>query len=334
MLKVTFFYRKKYPSAFSIEQLFKGIEQQLSHNKSNIEIGNYELAYYNNKLKNVLKNIFQAKNHEGNINHITGDVYSIIFGFRHPTIITIHDCNPLLRYSKWHPRYWFYRWIIYEWPIQKAQAITVISNKTKQELSDLVSIDLKKIHVIPNYLNPEFKFTPFKFNHKNPRILQVGVKKNKNIKRLAIALNGIQCHLDIIGKPDDSDIYELNKNKISFSFETQLTSLEVIEKYKNCDLVVFASTYEGFGLPILEAQAIGRPVITSNISPMKEVAGKGAVLVDPYKSESIRLGIKEICMNENLRNQLIMDGCENIKNYSIVKITQKFHNLYSSIATE
>ena len=57
---------------------------------------------------------------------------------------------------------------------------------------------------------------------------------------------------------------------------------------------MFASTYEGFGLPILEAQAIGRPVITSQQPPMCDVAGKGAVLVDPFDPSAIRHGLERI----------------------------------------
>jgi len=68
----------------------------------------------------------------------------------------------------------------------------------------------------------------------------------------------------------------------------RLTDAELVEAYRRCDMVVFASLYEGFGLPILEAQAMGRPVITSNFGAMREAAGDGALLVDPYSVESIR----------------------------------------------
>ena len=74
----------------------------------------------------------------------------------------------------------------------------------------------------------------------------------------------------------------------------RLTDGELVEAYRRCDMVVFASLYEGFGLPILEAQAMGRPVITSNFRAMREAAGDGALLVDPYSVEAIRDAVLRI----------------------------------------
>ena len=62
----------------------------------------------------------------------------------------------------------------------------------------------------------------------------------------------------------------------------------MIQEYKDADLISFPSTFEGFGMPIIEGQAVGRPVITSNIEPMVSVAADAAILVDPFNIESIR----------------------------------------------
>ena len=75
---------------------------------------------------------------------------------------------------------------------------------------------------------------------------------------------------------------------------TNLSQEAIIQQYIDCDMLSFVSTYEGFGMPIIEAQAIGRPVITSNIGAMKEVALDTACLVDPYDVESIKNGIQKL----------------------------------------
>ena len=86
--------------------------------------------------------------------------------------------------------------------------------------------------------------------------------------------------------------------------------------YATSDFLLFASTLEGFGMPIIEAQMVGLPVITSNIDPMREVAGAGALLCNPLETESIRQAVAELIQNESLQKQLIEAGRENHKRYS------------------
>ena len=86
----------------------------------------------------------------------------------------------------------------------------------------------------------------------------------------------------------------LQKHKIDYENVYNLTEQEVLEKYINCDIVSFVSLHEGFGMPIIEGQSIGRPILTSNITPMKEIASNGgAILVNPWDVKSIRMVIKK-----------------------------------------
>jgi glycosyltransferase involved in cell wall biosynthesis len=102
----------------------------------------------------------------------------------------------------------------------------------------------------------------------------------------------------------------------------------MIQKYVECDIMTFVSTYEGFGMPILEAQSTGRVVITSNISSMPEVAGLGAHLVDPMDVTSIRNGIVKLINNSTYRNELIANGYENIKRYNPDLIASMYEDIY------
>lgn len=113
----------------------------------------------------------------------------------------------------------------------------------------------------------------------------------------------------------------------------RLTDLELVEAYRRCDMVVFASLYEGFGLPILEAQAMGRPVITSNFGAMREAAGDGALLVDPYSVEAIREAVLRIKREPALREDLVRKGLENVQRFRADAVALKYAQIYRNLAT-
>ncbi len=75
---------------------------------------------------------------------------------------------------------------------------------------------------------------------------------------------------------------KLEECKIEYENFIDISNEELVKKFIECDMLLFASTYEGFGMPIVEANIVGRPVITSNILSMPEVAGDAAILVDPF----------------------------------------------------
>jgi glycosyltransferase involved in cell wall biosynthesis len=114
----------------------------------------------------------------------------------------------------------------------------------------------------------------------------------------------------------------------------RVTDEELVEAYRRCDMVVFASLYEGFGLPILEAQAMGRPVITSNFGAMREAAGDGALLVDPYSVEAIREAVLRITREPALREDLIAKGLRNVANFSADAVAMKYAQIYRNLATD
>lgn len=338
MKHLILFYRKKYPTAFSIERLFDQLADVFTDRGANVS--REELPDYNNALGSVWSNLrwartrVQSKGPKSKVvKHITGDVTSIVFGFSGPTVITIHDCNPLLRYPKTHPRYWFYRWLIFEWPARRADAVTVISEKTRRELLELTNCPADKLHVIPNFVDPAFTYQPAAFNTDYPTILQIGVKENKNLARLARALKGIPCRLEIVGKPSPRDTAVLEENHIDFHWATGISDEELRRRYADADLLSFVSTYEGFGLPILEAQVTGRPVITSDLSPHREVAGPGgALLVDPTDVSAIRAGILRIFGEKDFREGLISAGRTNASSYDIRNVAAQYLELYASIS--
>ena len=123
------------------------------------------------------------------------------------------------------------------------------------------------------------------------------------------------------------NINELNENNIDYANFTYLSDEEVFEQYKECDMLSFVSTYEGFGMPIVEANTVGRPVITSNLLSMPEVAGDAALIVNPYNIDEIRNGILKIINDDIYRNNLIHNGYENVKRFNLNDIAEQYSNI-------
>src|SRR4030042_2479349 len=92
---------------------------------------------------------------------------------------------------------------------------------------------------------------------------------------------------------------------------------------KKAEVFLFPTFYEGFGLPILEAQSVGTPVVTSNISSMPEVAGDGAVLVDPKSPEELTEAVFDLISDEAYKNDITEKGLENVKRFSWEKCAKE-----------
>jgi len=98
---------------------------------------------------------------------------------------------------------------------------------------------------------------------------------------------------------------------------------ELMSLYSLAEMFLYPSLCEGFGLPILEAQACGCPVLTSNVTACPEVAGDGAHIVNPYSVEEIQAGMLKILQDEEYKHKLITRGFENIKRFSWKKTAEE-----------
>jgi len=319
---------RKLEFGVSIEKVFRQIAKTLSKDK--FEVAFQQLPYSNNAL-GTLKNLLFYRKSENDIYHVTGHVHYITLILpKEKTVLTIHDLG-ILNIRKGLRRFILKKLLI-DLPVKKLKYITAVSESAKNEILFYTNCNENKIRVIENPLLEHFFLSEKKiFNAECPNILQIGTTKNKNLKNLIKALNGIECKLKIIGKIETEITQLLRKYEINYSNELNLNNIEIKNEYQNADIIAFCSTYEGFGLPIIEAQAMKTPVITSDISPMKEVSGGGAVLVNPNDYLSIRKGILKIIKDKKLRDFLIEKGLENIKRFEPKYIAGLYEELYEEV---
>jgi glycosyltransferase involved in cell wall biosynthesis len=326
-MKVVHFMRKPDGLAFSVERVFEDVRRELP---ADIDVDVYVNPYASRGIWRRLLGALRAACHQSQVNHITGDVHFLnILMHKNRTLLTVHDCVTLERLSGL--RYTLFRFFWYWLPARRSAAITVVSKFTKQELQKHLGRGNWSITVIPNPVSPEFSNAPKVFNSNFPTILQVGTTINKNIERVAAALNGLQCKIVIVGKLLPEQLAALHKNNIVYENCFGITQAELADLYRQCDIVMFASLYEGFGLPILEAQATGRPVITSNCYSMPEVGGEGACYVDPYTVSDIRQVVQKIVSDADYREQIVRAGQRNVEKYQATTIARQYAELYRRV---
>jgi glycosyltransferase involved in cell wall biosynthesis len=317
-------FRKPHTASNSIEFLFHNIHDVL---KEEIQIREVVLPRLSHGFVNRVYNTFQLLRYRKSAVHITGDVhYALLGALFSKRILTIHDLSFLTRARGIRRAVLRLFWVYL--PARLAHRITVVSSATRDALLKEIDIHPSKVHVIHNFIHPVYQPVERTFNAACPRILQIGTDFNKNLENLVSALEGIQCQLVIIGKLTDAQKKLLGDCRINYIQKHGLTLEEIHQEYLEADMLSFVSTVEGFGLPVLEAQATALPVLTSNCSSLPEVAGGGALMVDPLSVEAIRKGIIEMTTNSGTRKKLVEAGLENAKRFQKKKIAEAYLSIY------
>lgn len=322
-LRVVHFHRKPGPDQHSLERVFATVREHLP---PDIEATSVYCPRPSTGILNRIVNILWARRNQGDVNHITGDVHYLALGLNPArTILTIHDCASLHRTSG--PKRWLL-WFFWFWlPLRRVAAITAVSEFTKSELVRYLGCNPHRIRVIADPVPPGFSPT----NHDpgpRPTVLQVGTGWNKNLDRVAEALKDVPCVLAVVGPLNHMQRQILESNRIDFRSHVRATDERLRKLYTESDLVVFASLYEGFGLPIIEAQAAGKPLVTSNSCSMPEVAGDGAHLVDPKDPGNIRTGILRVLADAEYREQLVRKGNDNVQRFIAADVAALYAACY------
>lgn len=276
-----------------------------------------------------------------------------------PTAVTFYDLIPLVHselYLSPNPDFnWIYQQKIEQ--LRRSDLYLGISESSCLELIENLSIPDEKVFNISAAADFHFKPLEISFSEKNvlcqrfglirPFIMYSGATDaRKNHLRLIKAFsmlepelrNGYQ--LSIVGKLPDSDreIFEEHIRACGLTLNDVIiaggvSDSEMAQLYNLCDLFVFPSLHEGFGLPALEAMSCGAPVIGSNTTSMPEVIGLADALFDPYDEKSIAAKIRHVLTDNNFRTELSRHGLEQAKKFSwqlcanrAISAFEKFHS--------
>lgn len=329
-MKVLYIYRHP-DMGFSIGKVFRPIEEEM---RKYAEVDSVYLPVPNYGPKGLWKNIRAArkivKQKKYDIVHITGAEYYLIPFLRNQKIVvTVHDLGFFTNHWPSFRALWKYcLWIK---PLPMAKCVTFISEKSKKEAEVFLKFRQNQAVVIHNPIGRELVPSTKTFNFSCPTVLHVGTKPNKNLTRTIEALKGLPCKLRIVGQVDDSDCELLNRNRIDYTIVYNLSDEELLQEYQNADIVNFPSLTEGFGMPIIEGQGVGRLVVTSDLEPMRSIAGGGAVLCNPIDVNSIREAYIKCIGNLDYCMSIIHVGDENIKKYYVQTIAKEYYTLYQTL---
>lgn len=327
MMQVMQFLRRPGTGFYSLERLYQDVRDHLP---PDIQVETRVNRNFSRGVLGRLSDALAARRSQRDVNHVTGDVHYLTY-FLDPrrTVLTILDCISLERSSGL--KFWLL-WLFWYWlPEKRCAVIAVISESTRQQVLKYLPCDPSKVRVIHCNVSDEFQPAPKPFDVNCPRILHVGTPTNKNLERHAAALKDIKCRLVIIGQLSPSQTAALQRYHIQYDNLMGLSREALVAEYQRCDLLLFASTYEGFGLPIVEAQAVGRPVVTSNLWSMPEVGGEAVCLVDPFDVESIRAGVQKVLADPGYRDALIAQGLDNVKRFRTKVIAEQYAALYREV---
>ena len=265
-----------------------------------------------------------------------------------PTVTTVHDLTVLL-YPEWHPAY---RVEKYERrmrdAIQRTDHFIAVSETTKRDIVRLLGVRDEKITVIleaPRFgieaSNDSDVITARKkFQLPRNYFICVGtLEPRKNIERLLDAFESlpktIQSEYPLVlagawGWKSDSISERLNRATYVKHIGC-LCDPDLIALVTGATALVYPSVYEGFGLPPLEAMAVGTPVITTNGGALAETVGNAAVVVDPLDVEAMRSAMNQMVSDSEYRSQYRTRGLEHVRRFSWDEAARRTVEVYRDL---
>lgn len=271
-----------------------------------------------------------------------------------PHVVTCHDMlairsalgeisdNP----TRWSGRI-YQRWILKN--LRKAQKVICVSRRTQDEIKRVAGLDSSRVMIVPNSINYHYRpmateeavsrLQTLGLDVARPFFLHVGGNqwyKNRTgvlriFSKLAQSLDYRKHYLVMVGKPWTGEVRQLAQ-----SLALEMRTVELVDVlnedlcalYSVAEALLFPSLQEGFGWPIIEAQACGCPVITTDRPPMTDVGGHAAIYIDPSDIDG---AVKNIAKGLVEREQLRALGLKNAAHYSPEAMIGAYVELYQAV---
>ena len=263
------------------------------------------------------------------------------------SIVTIHDLI-FFRYPELYKR--IDRKIYqkkYTHAVNVADKILAISQQTKRDIVDFLNINESRVEVIYQSSNPIFSShlsneglvkIREKYDLPSEFILSVGtIERRKNLLELVKAVHRgkINVPIVIVGREKKyaEEVYTyIADNQVSnVIFLRNVPNEDLPAIYQLADVFAYPSSFEGFGLPVLEAIQSGTPVIAGKGSCLEETGGADSIYIDPYNTEEFSNAIQKVFSDSDLRNRMKRKGLEFADNFKLETAINSLNAVYESI---
>ena len=265
-------------------------------------------------------------------------VPSGLHGFK--TCLTVHD----LRYLEDRSYVSLRRYLLLKWKmgssLRNSNAVVAVSSWTGRLLTEHYSLPVSKVSVIPNAVDPvalNDRECPGS-SMDGPYVLSVGhLERRKNMETLVRAFGRIadswSGSLVIVGR-DQGSKPSIDREARRAGVSSRLKIIQDLDYsslarlYRECEMVVCPSVYEGFGITLLEGMAAGSPVIASDIPPHREVAGEAALYITPLDDEALSAAMRRVLGDDDLRDAMARKGRERVACFSWDSSAEELAELY------
>jgi glycosyltransferase involved in cell wall biosynthesis len=283
--------------------------------------------------------------------------YTAPVGCRVPVVVSVHDVSFLE-----HPEYftrdraWQLQWTVRRTVKRAAKILTGSEFSRNAILKVYGDLAEDKVVVVPNAAASEFRpisreaatvTVRERFRIGAPFVLSVGdlqPRKNqigliKAFARLVRAYPQLKQNLVLVGKETwfaDRVREAARESGIGerIQFFGFVSDSDLLQFYNACDVFVFPSFYEGFGLPALEAMACGRAVICSNTSALPEVVDGAAFLFDPYSLDEIVRALADLLLDAELRTRMERLGLQRAAHFSWQKTAERTLDVFHEVVEQ
>ncbi|KGE13920.1 glycosyltransferase family 4 protein [Sphingobacterium deserti] len=262
------------------------------------------------------------------------------------SVVTVHDLIFLRHPELYKPLDRFIYAKKFRHAAMHAHKVIAISKQTKLDLVEFFGMADEQIDVIYQGCHPAFKQEKalddlenirLKYDLPTDFILNVGsVEPRKNAFQIVKAVEQLDIPLVIIGKEtayaDEIKKYILDKqiqHRVLFKKVDSMEDLAAI--YKLAKLFVYPSTYEGFGIPIIEALYSQTPVITTNSGVFPEAAGPSSYFVDPKNIEEIRHAIQTVLSSTSMQEEMKTKGLEYAQQFNDEVLAERWMKVYQGL---
>lgn len=291
-------------------------------------------AWYYDSQKTLWQNISALRSLQADVWHVTGDINPISLLLpASRVLVTVHDIGRFKELRGW--RKWLYGKLWVEWPIRRAACTVAVSAYTRDDIRRYFpALRSPPIQIIHNGIQPELHPQSNMRDSENPVVIQIGTATHKNLDTLIKALPGLGCKLVVIGGLSSRQRKALDSGSFKYEVHEGLNRGRLWEELSKADLLVFASLHEGFGMPVVEAQLIGCPVIVSRMASLPEIAGEGAhYLEDPLDPQELREAIRLILGDEGYRRYLVGAGKKNASRFDFGRMFREYADIYSRLTS-